>query len=195
MEDADARVARQTASTLVERYLEDDVLVAALPVVPTEELEASRVEVDRLAEVLRSLEVELEEFKWNNAAALPELYELNIEAMDRADRERAQLDAQVQELEARRIELDRGLRDMQRGGDAFRLGRATPLTSEGLVALQSQWAVLRGRYGNDDSRATQRGNEISQLQATAQARLDTATSGACGEAGRRTRSSWRRSWW
>jgi uncharacterized protein involved in exopolysaccharide biosynthesis len=171
---ADQRTAERAAQALVAAMQDDDARSAANPAVPVQELETARAEADASGEALRALELELEGFERNNAAGLPGLQERNAEATRQAERERVELEQQTGALEARRIELDRGLRDMQRGAADYRPGDG-PLTSEMLAALQARWAVLRGRYGADHPDAAALGTEIAAAQAVVARRLDAAT--------------------
>jgi hypothetical protein len=158
-------------------FLEGHARSAAKPAVPPRQLEEAAFEVERLAERVRAFEADIELFERRNAAALPELHERNVEALDRASRERLQLDDEIRVLEERRMELDRGLRDIQRGGSQLgRVTRGDDLTAERLIALQSERAVLRGRFGAAYPQVETLSGEIIAFQAAVKERLDSAVS-------------------
>jgi hypothetical protein len=167
--------AERAVAAAVERYVEDDARTASVPPAPPAELAAARLDSERLGETLRSVAKELELFEQENAAVLNTPDDLGGQATAQLERERRELGRQIAAMEARKIELDRGLRDMQQDAAEYRIGTDEPITSEGLAALQTRWAILRGRYGQDYSAAVELGRQIAELQTRAQQRLEAAT--------------------
>lgn len=59
-----------------------------------------------LAEELEKLEVKLAEFKLKNEGSLPELYQYNLQVMERTEREALDIALRLKELEKRQLELE-----------------------------------------------------------------------------------------
>jgi len=173
LEDSDRARAELLIHALQASYLADhERSEASRPTPSTAGLKESSLEADRLTRVVADLAAEIEAFEQQNAAGLPELYELNAQAMERADRERAQLDNQILSLDERRMELGRALRDVRRAAVEDQAASANAPTSQRLIELQSERAVLLGRYGNEHPEAQALSTEISELQAAARERVD-----------------------
>lgn len=63
-------------------------------------------EAASLAAELESLETELAEFKLKNEGSLPELYQYNLQVMERTEREMLDVSLRLKELEKRKLELE-----------------------------------------------------------------------------------------
>ena len=104
-------------------------------------------EARRLNEEIRTIEEALSEFKADNVDRLPELNQLNLSLLDRSERELADIDRQLRNLDERRIYLE---------AEATRLAGASELFSETgeriyspqdrLKYLQSQLATVEALY-------------------------------------------------
>jgi len=176
-DDTDPATAEHVLRALQTRFLVDDRGDSeSFPASSGTRLTASVAEVNRLAQTISELETEIETFERQNAAGLPQFSELNAQAMERADRERTQLDGQILALEERRMDLDRALRDIERDAVQDREGEnISPLTSQRLITLQSERAMRVGLYGADSPETQQLSVAISELQRDATDRLDRAT--------------------
>jgi len=169
---ADAREASQATTLLLDLYLEDDERAHSAPPVPPAELVAVRAEASRLASLLAGSQAELADLEREHGP-LGSMDDPGGQLTALANQART-LAAQIDDLQARRVELDRGLRDMQRGASEYRSNPGMPLTSEALSALQAQWTVLRTRNGSDAATVRELGAMIEGLQATADAKFGAA---------------------
>lgn len=165
----DADEAQRIANTLVDAYVDEHMRAAEAGVQPSDALNLARQETDRLRQRSSVAEAAMLAFEREHASVLDS--DLS-KAMQESDDERRSLESRLDELEARRIELDRGLRDMDSGNPA---DSDDALTSEHLTSLQTHWAIVRGRNGRDDPEALRLGKEIDELRAAADARFDAAT--------------------
>lgn len=177
-EGADPRTAERIVTELVEQYVATDGGAVAVAVSAPPALETARLETERLAADRRAIEVEVDAFRRSNAGVLgatvdDAVVEQAGAALQQAQRERLQMEGQIAALEARRIELDRGLRDMQPADIGPR--DETALSSEALAALQTEWAILRGRHGRDYAPADELAGRIARVQSEASRRLSAAT--------------------
>lgn len=165
----DADEAQRIANTLVDAYVDEHTRAAEAGAQPSDALNRARQETERLRQRSSAAEADLLAFEREHASVLDS--DLS-KAMQASDDERRSLESRLDELEARRIELDRGLRDMDSGNSAE---ADDALTSEHLTSLQTHWAIVRGRNGRDDPEAIRLANEIDELRAAADARFDAAT--------------------
>ncbi len=170
--DADPDVSESRRDQIAAAFLEDHDQQAASPPIPADEVDNTRLEVERAAQALEVLQQEVAEFEQVNAIALSGKNNLQDQFNQDLERQRSQLDRERRTLEARRNELDRGLYDMQRGADAFDPTGVRPLTSDTLVAVQGRLAVLRGRYGDDNPEAVALAGAIDEARAAADAKFD-----------------------
>ncbi len=107
-------------------------------------------ESDRLSKELTDLELILAEFKEQNAGSLPELNTINLEFMDRTERDINQVHLRIQNLEERRIYLQSELSQQKPHLDSLTQGGQRILTpADRLKILETEYISLSSRYADD----------------------------------------------
>ncbi|NNJ94419.1 MAG: lipopolysaccharide biosynthesis protein, partial [Halobacteria archaeon] len=117
------------------------------------------IEADRLKAEIAGLESALATFKEQNVNTLPELRDLNTQILERTDREIADVDTQVRNLEERRIYLQGQLALIEPYGS----GDAVSPSSR-LEALRTEYIHLASRYSPDHPDVTRAKREIRALE-------------------------------
>ena len=119
----------------------------------------------RLSEQIAELEKKLAEFKEKHAGELPELTQLNLQLMDRTDREILEVERQISSLEERKILLQAQLAQVNP------MEKLTAETGERILGpadrlkvLQSQYASLSGLYGPDHPDILRTRSEMRALE-------------------------------
>jgi uncharacterized protein involved in exopolysaccharide biosynthesis len=122
-------------------------------------------EGNRLSEQIAELEKKLAEFKEKHAGELPELTQLNLQLMDRTDREILEVERQISSLEERKILLQAQLAQVNP------MEKLTAETGERILGpadrlkvLQSQYASLSGLYGPDHPDILRTRSEMRALE-------------------------------
>jgi hypothetical protein len=168
-EHSDPRRAGRVAIEVVDRYVALDRQAASMPSAAPPALEEARLTADGLAAEVQAIESERDEFRRANGGVLGIANEQSNAAVERA--ERLQIERQIAELEARRVELDQGLREMEVSDARF----DDVVSNEALTAIQTKWAVLRGREGRDSAAAAELAQQIRRIRGEADRRLTAAT--------------------
>ena len=119
----------------------------------------------RLSEQIAELEKKLAEFKEKHAGELPELTQLNLQLMDRTDREILEVERQISTLDERKILVQAQLAQVNP------MEKMTAETGERILGpadrlkvLQSQYASLSGLYGPDHPDILRTRNEMRALE-------------------------------
>jgi uncharacterized protein involved in exopolysaccharide biosynthesis len=163
-ESKDPRTAQVVANELTTLFLNENVRSR------TEQAQEASTfladEADKLQRQVAALEAELAEFKERNVNRLPELTQLNLQLLDRTERELVEVDRQIQSLEERRIMLQSQLaqlnpydRIVSETGERL-LGPA-----DRLKVLQTEYVSLAARYSQDHPDLVKMRREIDALQA------------------------------
>ncbi len=113
----------------------------------------------RLNNEINILEKKLAEFKGLHANALPELKELNLQMMDRTDREITDLNTQIRTLEDRKIYLNSQLAQVKPFGSDISLDPSTRIQ-----ALRNEYYRLIARYSPDHPDVMRIKREIQGLE-------------------------------
>ncbi len=120
----------------------------------------------RLSEQIAELEKKLAEFKERNAGLLPELAQLNLQLMDRTDREVLEVERQISSLEERKILLHAQLAQVNPMEKLVaETGERILGPADRLKVLQSQYASLTALYGPDHPDVVKTRKEMRALQA------------------------------
>jgi uncharacterized protein involved in exopolysaccharide biosynthesis len=116
-------------------------------------------EANQLKEEIQEYETQLAEFKARNLNVLPESRDLNTQSLDRAEREIASTDTQIQALKERKIYLEGqlALLDPYSSGNAMSPGAR-------LDALRTEYMSLASRYSPDHPDVTRIKHEIKALE-------------------------------
>jgi uncharacterized protein involved in exopolysaccharide biosynthesis len=126
----------------------------------TETYDFLTVEANRLKEEIAKHERELSALKEANINTLPELRDLNSQALDRAERELENIDTQVQSLKERKIYLEGQLPLIDPYNSSDMLN-----PSARLDALQTEYLRLTSRYSADHPDVLSVKREIEALEA------------------------------
>lgn len=157
-------LAQRVANELVSLYLNENLKTRAQQASETASFLTD--EGNRLAEEIATLERRLADFKEKNAGQLPELTQLNLQLMDRTDRELLEVDRQISSLEERKIMLQAQLAQVNPLEKVVsETGERILGPADRLKVLQSQYASLTAVYGPDHPDVVRTRKEIEGLQA------------------------------
>lgn len=117
-------------------------------------------ESERLKRQIEGLEQQLATFKEQHVNELPELTQLNMQLMDRTEREMADIDSQIRSQEERKIYLEGQLAQLKPFGADVSLDPATRLQ-----ALRTDYLRLIARYSPDHPDVIRAKREIEALEA------------------------------
>jgi len=157
------KLAQQVANELVSLYLEENVRSRTVQTAETSEFLTA--EVERLDAQVSRLEQRLATFKEENKDSLPELTQLNLQIIQRTEDQLLEVQRQKQAAEERRILLQAQLAEIDKMAPTILAdGRAVVSPQNQLKALQTQLAMLEGKYsaGHPDVMRTRR--ELQALQ-------------------------------
>lgn len=122
-------------------------------------------EADRLVELVKTLEINVAEFKETNAGSLPEMVSINIDFMDRQDREVSEVKRQIQSLEERKIYLESELLQLKPNlGNFSETGERIMGPRDRLKMLETRLISLTARYSEAHPDVTKVKKEIRALE-------------------------------
>ncbi len=123
-------------------------------------------EANSLKDQLVELESNLAEFKERNEGSLPELYDFNITAVERTEREMLDASLRIQELEKRKIQLGSDLAQLSPSAPvALPSGEMVLSDSDRLKSLQSEYRKKSALYHDSHPDVRRLKREIEDLQA------------------------------
>jgi len=159
----DPATARKVANELVSLYLEENLKARTVQTVETREFLGG--EVQRLDAEVRELEKKVADFKEKNKGALPELTSLNLQIIQRTEDELLNIQRQLQSLEDTKIKLEAQLAQIDPVAPSLLAdGRAVVAPENQLKALQTQLAMLEGRYDSSHPDVVRTRREIKALR-------------------------------
>ena len=121
-------------------------------------------EVNRLERKSKDLERSLAEFKEKNLKKLPELTSLNMNLLDRAEREYFELSRQIQGLEERKVYLESQLTQQDPHSDLLGDSRERVLTPSARAKfLQNSYVSLRAKYSEEHPDVIKTRRELNKL--------------------------------
>ena len=162
-DDPDPEMAQKVTNELVSLYLAENVRARTVQTAETSEF--LQAEVDRLDEEVRQIESEIAAFKQENEGALPEQAALNMQMMQRTDSELLSLQRQLESIEESRILIQAQLAQLNPMAPSILPdGSAVVSPADQLRALQTQLAVLEGRYSPDHPDIVRTRREIQALE-------------------------------
>jgi len=140
--------ARAVANELVSLYLAENVRARTEQTAETSQF--MQVEVDRLDSEVRELESQIADIKKENEGALPEQSAFNLQFLQRADADLLEVDRQLRQIQESRIILDAQLAQIEPMAPMVTPeGKGVAPPADQLRALESQLAMLEGRYSPD----------------------------------------------
>ncbi|MBW7881844.1 MAG: hypothetical protein H3C34_04265 [Caldilineaceae bacterium] len=156
-------IAQKVANELVSLYLAENVRSRTEQTAQTSQF--MQAEVERLDAAVRDVESQIAVIKKDNKGALPEERAFNLQLMQRADSELTEIDRQIKEAEQSRIILDAQLAQLE-PMSAMMLpdGRGVAPPADQLRALESQLAMLEGRYSEDHPDVVRTRRDVEALR-------------------------------
>ena len=115
-------------------------------------------ETERLSNLIAELEQKLAIFKEQNADMLPELYELNLQMLQRKETEISNLEARLNILEEKRFYLSGQLTQIDPGNPTV------PGAEQRLQMVEAEYASARARYSADHPDVQKLKREIDALR-------------------------------
>lgn len=142
------QVAQNVANELVSLYLDENIRNRT-----ESALEATDFldkEAERLAAEIAEIETRLAEFKELNVHALPELTQLNLQLMERAEQDLIEVEREIRTLTKQRIYLVSELAQVAPQGPVYSVtGQRVLSSADRLKALQTELVSATARYGPD----------------------------------------------
>lgn len=162
-EHEDPAIARQVANELVSLYLAENVRARTEQTAETTQFMSA--EVDRLDGDVRDLEGQIAKIKQENEGALPEMSELNLSFMQRTESEINEVDRQLRQIAESKILLDAQLAQIEPMAPMVTPeGKGVAPPSDQLRALESQLAMLEGRYSPDHPDVVRTRRDVEALR-------------------------------
>ncbi len=159
-----ANQSQKVTNELVTLYLNENLRARNLQSANTSDFLLA--EANSLKDQLLELETNLADFKERNEGSLPELYDFNITAVDRTERELLEISLRIQELEKRKIELGSELAQLSPSAPiALPSGEMVLGDSDRLKALQSEYRKKSALYHDSHPDVRRLKREIEDLQA------------------------------
>ena len=182
-ESRSPELAQRVANELVSLYLSENLKSRTQQASDASTFLAD--EVQRLSEEIAELERKLATFKEEHAQELPELTQLNLQLLDRTDRDLIEVERQINSLQERRILLEAQLAQINPYDRLIsETGERILTPADRLKVLRTQFASLSGVYGPDHPDVVKTRKEMEALEregggrgdasADVQVRLDAA---------------------
>ncbi len=142
------QVARQVANELVSLYLAENVRSRTEQTSETSQF--LQAEVERMDAEVRDLEVQISQIKQQNEGSLPELRGFNMQVMQNLENELREIDRRIQSIQDSKIMLGAQLAQLSpMATTVLPDGKPVSPPEDQLRALQTQLAMLEGRYSAD----------------------------------------------
>ena len=164
-ENKSPETARAVANELVSLYMAENVRSRTEQTAQTSRFMDE--EVQRLDVEVRELETQIAKIKRDNEGSLPELMAFNMQVAQNLSNEIQEIDRQLQATRENKIMLDAELAKLSPVGTTILPdGKAVTAPEDQLKALQTQLAMLEGRYSADhpDVARTRRDLEAVKAQ-------------------------------
>jgi polysaccharide chain length determinant protein (PEP-CTERM system associated) len=157
------RVAQKVTNELVSLYLDENLRQRTQSALETSTFLSA--EAGRLKQEITDLESSLADFKEKHVNNLPELQQLNINLMERNERELSETVRQIRNLEERKIYLQSEIAQINPTTDIYNSsGRRVMGTEDRLRALQTEYLALETRYTDDHPTLIKMKDEIEILE-------------------------------
>jgi uncharacterized protein involved in exopolysaccharide biosynthesis len=159
----DPEIARKVTNELVSLYLNENLKNRTEKAATTSLFLKS--EADALNQRIRALEQELSEFKQANEGALPELYQYNLNVIERTDAELRDTKSRLAELTKRRLELQSNLAQLSPyAPTALPNGELVLGEQDRLRALESELRSKRALYSDNHPDIQRLQREVDTLR-------------------------------
>ncbi|MES9827644.1 MAG: lipopolysaccharide biosynthesis protein [Candidatus Thiodiazotropha sp.] len=159
----DPRIAQKVTNELVSLYLDENLRQRTQSALETSSFLS--VEADRLNQEITDLESSLADFKEKHVHNLPELQQLNIQLMERNERELSETIQQIRNLDERKIYLQSELAQISPTTDIYNAsGNRVMGTEDRLRALQTEYLALATRYTDNHPTLIKMKGEIEVLE-------------------------------
>jgi uncharacterized protein involved in exopolysaccharide biosynthesis len=171
------QTARQVANELVSLYLAENVRARTEQTAQTSQF--MQEEVDRLDAEVKDLEAQIAAIKQANEGALPELVNFNMQNIAALDRDILEIDRQIQSITENKIMLDAQLASLSPvATTVLPDGKPVVAPEEQLKALQTQLAMMEGRYSADHPDVVRTRRDLAAIQAQLGANVDLTNTNA-----------------
>jgi uncharacterized protein involved in exopolysaccharide biosynthesis len=161
-EHENPNIARQVANELVSLYLAENVRSRTEQTAETSQF--LQVEVERMDTEVRELESQIAKLKQENEGRLPEQATLNLQFIQRTEAEIADIDRRLDSIRESRIILDAQLAQINPMAPmVLPDGTAVVGPADQLRSLQTQLAILEGRYSSNHPDVDRVKREIAAL--------------------------------
>lgn len=162
-ENRSPEMAQKVANELVSLFLDENLNQRTQ--VAAEASNFLTIESNKLNSQILDLEDRLAEFKQQNATSLPELSNLNLQLMERTERQLSDVDQQVRSLTERQIYLESELAQISPYSLSYSAtGQRVLGASDRLKALQSEYVSLVSRYSEEHPDVVKMQREIEALE-------------------------------
>lgn len=156
-------IVQKVTSELISLYLNENLRQRTRSAVETSSF--LEVEANRLKQEVSKLEEAMASFKERNINNLPELQQLNIQLMERAERDLKDIDQNIRNLEERKIYLSSELAQMSPTSNSYLNNGKRLLSAEDqLQLLQTEFIGLSSRYANTHPDLIKMSKEITALK-------------------------------
>ncbi|MCP4285471.1 MAG: lipopolysaccharide biosynthesis protein [Gammaproteobacteria bacterium] len=157
------RLTQKVANELVSLYLDENMKQRTAHAVETSSFLTE--EADKLQVLVKELESSLADFKEKNINNLPNLQQLNIQLMERAERDLKDKQQQIRNLEERRIYLQSELVQMDPTSKLYSAdGTRVMSSADRLQSLEAEYVSLSSRYSSSHPDLIKMKREIAALK-------------------------------
>ena len=176
-ENKSPETARAVANELVSLYMAENVRSRTEQTAQTTRFMDE--EVTRLDGEVRDLEAQIATVKHDNEGSLPELMAFNMQVAQNLSNEIQEIDRQLQATRDNKIMLDAELAKLNPvGTTVLPDGKAVTAPEDQLKALQTQLAMLEGRYSPDHPDVLRTKRDIEAVKAQLGTNIDLGDSAA-----------------
>lgn len=159
---------QKVASEITSLYLEENLKSRTQKTAETSDFLSE--EARQMSDYVSQVERKLADFKEEHIHNLPEQKDLNLQFMDRTEREIEDLDNQLRSLEERKLYLDGQLAQIQPESPiASSTGERIMTSSDRLKALETQYLSLSSKYSDKHPDVVKMRQEIEALSREANA--------------------------
>lgn len=156
-------IAQKVTNELVNLYMNENLKNRAEKSSTTSEF--LKNEADQLSNHIKEIEQKLADFKAKNEGALPELYQYNLNVIERADMELNESRSRLSELQKRRLDLQASMTNISPyAATDLPNGEKALGDSDRLKALQSEYRNKSALYSADHPDVIRLQREISHLE-------------------------------
>lgn len=159
----DPDLAQRVANEITSLYLEENLKTRALRTAETSDF--LEEEARQMGEHVSALERKLADFKEQNLNSLPEQKQINIDLMDRSERELMQIDNEIRSLEDRKFYLDGQLAQIKPDVPVVSSTGERILSPEDrLKSLKAEYLAMASRYSDKHPDLVKARLEIDSLK-------------------------------